>query len=57
LKEKKEELDSDLYVLNNYNSQNIEIQNLISSKRQQLLDIMTKLDNHFYSKIEKDKER
>lgn len=54
LKNKKEKLESDLYILNWFEPKDISLQNIIDSKQQDLIEIMTKMDNHFYSKIEKE---
>jgi len=57
LKDKEKKLKSDLYVLNNCQSGDLSLQNVIDATSEELSSVMTDLDKHFYSKIDKDKKR
>lgn len=57
LKDQKAKLESDLYVLENWQNIDIQIQNIADSIRQDLSIIMTQLDKHFYSKVEKSNDK
>lgn len=51
-KDKKEKLEADLYILNNCEETSVSLQNIIDCKKEELFDIMTRMDKHFYSKID-----
>ncbi|MCF7834784.1 hypothetical protein K9M48_01880 [Candidatus Gracilibacteria bacterium] len=57
MKNKKEKLESDLYRLNSCEPKDINLQNIIDSTNEELFSIISDMDKHFYSKVDKDKRK